>query len=191
MQPPPAPAPLGLLCSYSYAFLKATLGLFSRSLTPTPGIALQLVPEVFLSPWNSLHTASICKLGRSHPRRTHPAQQAAVPALPQAQPQHPHDPTAARPDLLLNLVGAEAAQHRKVPTLHLQHGEMRSRRVGPDVISTPSSWLVCSLVPEAPAAGSCVGGTALVLSPMAPGQSLAASPKLFFPGSCQALYWSG
>lgn len=35
-----------------------------------------------------------------------------------------------------------------------EHGEMRSRRVGPDVISTPSSWLVCSLVPEAPAAGS-------------------------------------
>lgn len=99
-----------------------------------------------------------------------------------------HDPSAVCPDLLLNSVGAEAAQHPKVPTLHLQHGEMRSRRVGPDVISTPSSWLVCSLVPEAPAACDRVGGTALVLSFMAPGQSLAASPKLFFPSGCQALY---
>lgn len=69
----------------------------------------------------------------------------------------PHLREAEHPELLLNSVGAGAAQQRKVPALHLQHREMRSPRVGPDVITTaatPGSLFICSLVPEAPAAGA-------------------------------------
>lgn len=63
---------------------------------------------------------------------------------------------AEHPELLLNSVGAEAAQQQKVPALHLQHWEMCSPQVGPDVIITAAtlgSLFICSLVPEAPAAG--------------------------------------
>lgn len=68
---------------------------------------------------------------------------------------------AEHPELLLNSVGAEAAQQREVPTLHLQHQEMRSPRVGPDVI-------IIAATPGSARGSRCwrgASGASLVLSP--------------------------
>lgn len=119
--------------------------------------------------WTPCCTGIGCtrELGRSHPKGTRPARQAAVPArslrcgsLSNPTPAActtPHLREAEHTELLLNSVGAGAAQQRKVPAVHLQHREMCSPRVGPDVITTaatPGSLFICSLVPEAPAAGA-------------------------------------
>lgn len=72
-----APAPLGLSGFYSYSFFKAIYG-FLATLS-IPGRALQLNSWLQRTP-SCIGIGCICKLGRSHPKGTRPARQAAVPA---------------------------------------------------------------------------------------------------------------
>lgn len=72
-----APAPLGLSGFHRYSFLKAICGFLA---TPSiPGRALQLNSWLQWTP-SCMGIGCICKLGRSHPKGTHPARQAALPA---------------------------------------------------------------------------------------------------------------
>lgn len=118
-----SPGTFGLL---QLRFFKSHLGAFQPSPHARKSFAAQqLALADSLSHWNRLCTRCLCALGRSHPKGTRPAQQAAAPARCLG---HTCDQTrllraARRPELLLN--SAEASRHRKVPTLHLRHGEMR------------------------------------------------------------------
>lgn len=143
---------------------KGYLWLFSHS--SSQEAALQLSSWLQRTP-SCTGIGCTWEFGRSHPEGTRPARQAqsqraasgVAPVKPSASAvcTTPHLREAEHPELLLNSEGAGAAQQRKVPALHLQHREMCSPRVGPDVITTaatPGSLFICSLVPEAPAAGA-------------------------------------
>ena len=154
----------GTLRLLQLLFFKGYLWLFSHPLHPRKSFAAQqLAPVDSLLHWNRLYLQT----WQEPSQRDSPSPAGSSPsALPRVQLLS--NPTLAactslllqeaeHPELLLNSVGAEAAQQRKVPTLHLQHQEMCSPRVGPDVITTaatPSSLFICSLVLEAPAAGA-------------------------------------
>lgn len=121
-----APAPLGLSGFYSYASLKAVWGLFSHPLVP--GRALQLSSWLQRTPSRtgtgsapaaSAPLAGATRKGLAQPSRQQPRHAAS--GTPATRPDSCE--RAQRPELLLN--SAEASRHRKVPTLHLRHQEMR------------------------------------------------------------------
>lgn len=173
--------------------LASTATLFERLFVARPRksfAAQQLAAVDSLLYWNRLYLGT----WQEPSQRDSPSPAGSSPsALPQvwllsnpvpAACTSPHLPEAEHPELLLNSVGAGAAQQRKVPALHLQHRELCSPRVGPDVITTaatPGSLFICSLVPEAPAAGA--APVEQLSHSEAPGQRLAALPKPPFPSS--------
>jgi len=153
----------GTLWHLQLLFFKGYLWHFSHPNHPRKSFAAhQLAPVGSFLHWNRLYLQT----WQEPSQRDSPSPADSSPsALPGAQLLPDPTPAACttvllreaeHPELLLNSAGAEAAQWRKVPTLHLQHQEMCSPRVGPDVITTtasPGSLLICSPVPEAPAAG--------------------------------------
>lgn len=153
----------GTLWLLQILFSKGYLWLFSHPLHPRKSFAAQqLAPVDSLLHGNRLYLQT----WQEPSQRDSPSPAGSTPsALPRAQLLSNPTPAACttpllqeaeHPELLLNSAGAEAAQQQTVPTLHLQHWEMCSPRVGPDVITTtatPGSLFICSLVPEAPAAG--------------------------------------
>lgn len=158
-----APAPLGLSGFYSNSLLKLTCGSLATPHARKSFAAQQLAPVDSVLHWNGLYV----RAWHEPSQRDSPSPAGSSPsALPQvwllsnpmpAACTTPHLREPELPELLLNSVGAEAAQQREVPALHLQHREMRSPRVAPDVVTTaaiPGSLFICSLVPEAPAAGA-------------------------------------